>query len=173
MDVETLNLLQRRIASTSIGPSTARGMGPKGTIEAARSYLASLNLSKFTVESEPQFRQVLNRVTRAYVKNLPEGGQHWGPARKFLNIFLRGVVYNRYLCQEYDLYQIEPWLEVPLDSHVANGLRLEKDGDDLPRWTTVKWLQPAISSVYQEFANNIASEKGISRVHLDLFYWRR
>ncbi len=137
MKEEILDLLHRRIAGTSVGASTARGMGPKGTIPAARAYLAGLQLSRFSVESEKEFRAVLNRTTRTYVKRLPKGAQYWGPARKFMNIFLRGVVYNKYLCAAYQLSQIEPWLEVPLDSHVAKGLRQEDGGKVLPRWKTV------------------------------------
>ena len=106
-------------------------MGPKGTIEVARQYLASLDLQRFSVKTEREFRVVLNRTTRAYLTKLPAEGRHWGAARKFLNIFLRGVVYDRFLCEEYDLYRIEPWLEVPLDSHVAKGLKAESGGDIL------------------------------------------
>jgi hypothetical protein len=100
MNKELLNLLHRRIAGTSVGASTARGMGPKGTIAAARAYLAGLHVSRFSVSSANEFRVVLNRATRVFVKKLPKGAQHWGPARKFLNIFLRGVLYNKYLCAD-------------------------------------------------------------------------
>jgi hypothetical protein len=112
-------------------------------------------------------------VTAAYVEHLPRGAQHWGPARKFLNIFLRGVVYNRYLCDEYALAGIVPWLEVPLDSHVALGLRSEPGGLSLPRWKTVKGLDPTTSKRYQDFAADTAARIGCERVHLDLLYWRR
>ena len=172
MNEELLKLLQRRIAGTSVGPSTARGMGPKGTVAAARSYLAELNLPRFSVQTENEFKTILNRTTRTYVKKLPKGSQYWGSARKFLNIFLRGVIYNKYLCSAYEIPHIEPWLEVPLDSHVAKGLRRERGGKKLPRWRTVIGLDARTNTKYQQFACKVAAEKGIHRVHLDLLYWR-
>jgi len=173
MNQEILDLLHRRIAGTSVGASTARRMGPKGAIAAARSYLAGLDISRFSVSSEEEFQAVLNRATRAHVKKLPTGAQYWGPARKFMNIFLRNLLYNKYLCAAYQLSHIEPWLEVPLDSHVAKGLRGENGGKQLPRWKTVIGLDARTNSKYQRFATNVAAEKGIYRVHLDLLYWRR
>ena len=172
MNKELLNLLHTRVANTSVGASTARGMGPKGTVKAASDYLARLDLRRFSVQSEKEFRRLLNRVTRAYIKKLPAGAQRWGPARKFLNIFLRDVTYNKYLCSAYGLEHIEPWLEVPLDSHVANGLWKEDGGKDLPRWKTVIGLDARMSNKYQQFAANVAAKKGIFRVHLDIYYWR-
>ena len=172
MNKELLKLLQRRIAGTSAGPSTAHGMGPKGTVAAAPIFLAELNLLRFSVRSENEFKAVLNRSTRAYVKKLPKGSQYWGCARKFLNIFLRGVVYNKYLCSAHEIPHIEPWLEVPLDSHVAKGLRRERGGKELPKWRTVIGLDARTNTKYQQFAGKVAAEKGIHRVHLDLLYWR-
>ena len=173
MNEETRNLLHWRIASTSIGPSTARNMGPPGTIRAAQDFLAGLDLSRFAVGSEAKFRGLLDDATHDLTACLPLGAQNWGPARKFLNIFLRGVVYNKYLCSFHDLDPIEGWLEVPLDKEVARGLRDEVGGDELPLWMTVKRLEPHESSIYQTFAAVIAADKGIYRVHLDLYYWRK
>src|SRR5712691_5811356 len=100
-------------------------MGPKGTISAAREYLAGLDLTRFRASSEKEFRSSLNQATRRFLDYLPRGAKHWGAARKFLNIFLRNVVYNRFLCDHYRLLRLEPWLELPLDSQVAKGLRGE------------------------------------------------
>jgi hypothetical protein len=160
MNKEFIELLHIRIAKTSVGASTARRMGPKGTVVAARNYLGNLELSRFSVSTEKQFKSVMNRTTSAYVKKLPEGAQHWGAARKFLNIFLRDIVYNKYLCKKYRLSQIEPWLEVPLDSTVGKGLRCELGGQVLPKWRTV---------IGMDFSTN----KRVLRIHLDLRYWRR
>lgn len=172
MKTEFITALHRRIANTSVGPSTARGMGPKGTIFAARDYLASLNLDSFNKQTKEKFMASLNKATEIFLEKLPAGAQHWGAARKFLNVFLRGIIYNRFLCETYKLYHIEPWLEVPLDSHVANGLRLEPGGSILPRWRTVIGLDNKTNQNYQEFASEVAKRKGVHRVHLDLIYWR-
>lgn len=168
-----LELQQRRLANTSVGPSTVRGMGPGGTVDAARNYLAGIDLSQLAQDSERAFSKRLDRATDEMVRTLPRGARHWGMARKLLNIFLRGATYNRFLCEAYDLQKCDPWLEVPLDSHVALGLRGEKHGDTLPRWKTVIGLTQVISHQYQAFAATVAKEKGIHRVHLDLLYWRQ
>lgn len=148
-------------------------MGPKGTVRAARKFLANLALSKFRLKTAKEFQAALDHSTDEFVKYLPRGAQNWGPARKFLNIFLRNIVYNRYLCDHYRLGRIVPWLEVPLDSHVARGLRGEPGGKKLPRWRTVIGLESYTNRIYQEFAAKVAAGKGCERVHLDLIYWRR
>ena len=148
-------------------------MGPKGTIKAAREYLAGLNLESFVRKTEGEFCVVLDEATSGFLAHLPKGAKHWGAARKFLNIFLRNVVYNRFLCEHCDLYRIEQWLELPLDSQVAKGLREEKGGDALPRWSTVIGLDSNVNRVYQEFATRVAKGKNTYRVHLDILYWRR
>lgn len=173
MDAVFYTLLQKRIASTAVGASTARGMGPKGTIQSARRFLANVDLARFSVDSEKLFSEKLDRVTAGLRRSLPRGARHWGAARKFLNIFLRGVVYNRHLYQRYKLSGIEPWLELPLDSHVAKGLRAEPNGRRIPRWNSVIRLDRPTSRIYQAFAAEVAREYGLFRVHLDLYYWRR
>ncbi len=173
MKEEFTRALLRRMASTSVGPSTARGMGPKGTISAARNYLANINIKSFNKRTEKKFIESLNKETQSFLEQLPNGAKNWGAARKFINIFLRGIIYNRFLCEKYNLYHIEPWLELPLDSHVADGLRLEPGGKILPRWETVIGLYDKTSQQYQKFASEVAERKGVNRVHLDLIYWRR
>lgn len=82
------------------------------------------------------------------------------------------MVYNRFLCDEFKLTRIEPWLELPLDSHVAKGLKRESGGATLPRWKTVIGLDAKTNRLYQEFASGVAKSKGVARIHLDLYYWR-
>lgn len=173
MNKQFTTLVQKRVASTSIGASTARGMGPKRTIEKTRDFLMNLDLRVFTkARNQTSFEELLNKTTDKLSRSLPRGGQHWGSSRKFLNIFLRGALYNRYLYKAYRLRKLEPWLEVPLDRDVANGLRSEPGGKALPRWKTVIGLDQETSKLYQNFASNIARGKNIGRVHLDLWYWR-
>ncbi len=165
--------IQKRLAMVSIGPSTARNMGPQGTIQATREFLARMRLDKFSKASEEEFRKELNRATTLLLKHLPgEASEHWGAARKFLNIFMCGAFYNRFLCERYGFDVVEPWLELPLDSHVARGLRSEPGGESLPKWNTVIGLTPEGNGAYQKFAAGIAERKGTYRVHLDLIYWR-
>lgn len=172
MNEEYLKLLQRNTAKKSVSASTARRMGPEGTIDAARDFLANIDLSRFQTLNEKDFRNILEQVTCECIKELPQTAQHWGSARKFLNIFLRDVVYNKYLCEAYKLDAIEPWLEVPLDRQVTSALRKVADGHNLPRLESVIRLDSATNRTYQEFASAVANKDGVLRVHLDLKYWR-
>lgn len=172
MNDKYIALLQQRIANTSVGPSTARGMGPKGTIQAARQFLTDLDLRKLRKRSQSSFATELDAITVELMRFLPRKARHWGSARKFLNIFLRGVIYDCYLCERYKLYTIEPWLEIPLDRQVAKGLGSEPGSEMLPRWRTVTRVSPDENKMFQEFANEIAKLEQTYRVHLDLLYWR-
>ena len=168
-----IKLVQQRQSNISIGPSTARRMGPAGTIAVARDFLQYLDLNQFAnVNTASAFGFMLNSLTNDFKTALPKGGRHWGSARKFLNIFLRDVLYNQYLCEGYNFLRLEPWLEVPLDRHVAKALHLEEGSDELPKWRTIVGLKSVVSNRYQEFADKVAASKGIYRVHLDLYYWR-
>lgn len=166
-------LLQRRLGITAIGASTARGMGPKGTIEAVRLFLGKLDLRAFeAANSHVEFAKALNLATEALRLTMPFEARNWGSARKFMNIFLRDCCYNRHMCEFYRLAEVEQWLEVPLDSLVAQGLRNHDAQNDLPRWKTVIGLTSEQSECFQSFATRFAAEKHVYRVHLDLLFWR-
>jgi hypothetical protein len=99
--------------------------------------------------------------------------RRWGTARKALNLFLRDVLYNRYLYEEHRFFQeLEPLLELPLDSDAAQGLRQEPEGQQLEKWPKLKCLTVIISDEYQDVAQHVAVRLGFARVHLDLRYWR-
>jgi hypothetical protein len=141
-------------------------------IAAARCGLAQLKLRDFVAKDETEFGKRLGKATRALMSTFPEGGQSWGGARKALNIFLRDVVYNTDVSTHFNLRRIRRWLEVPLDSYTAKGLRREPGGDKLPAWKGVKRLQPEDSKKFQRFALQVAEEKRVMRVDLDVFYFR-
>jgi hypothetical protein len=164
-----IELIQHREANVSIEASAARGMG-KGTVEAARTFLCGLRLAGFATRSEAAFLQRLDAETLALQKRLPQ--KSWGAARKFLNIFLRGALYNRFLCEHFGLASLEPFLEVPLDKSVATALRKRDHRSSLPRWNTIVRLEKEASDKYQTFARRVAERKKLARVHLDLWYWR-
>ncbi len=96
----------------------------------------------------------------------------WDGCRKCVNIFLRNAIYNRYLAERYQLDRLEPWMEVPLDSHVAEGLWNEGI-PDTPRWETVIGLTRKASEMWQGITSVAAGGKGIHRVHLDVHNWRQ
>ena len=167
-----IDRLQGRCAKLAIGPSTLRGKGTTGVAAAVRLNLAAIDLAKLAVKSQAAFQIRLCKLTAALEARLPELGRAWGRARKALNIFLRDVTYNADLRDHYELGEIRGWLEVPLDSHVALGLRSEPEGSRLPGWPGIKHLRPEISKQYQSVAAAIAKRYGVSPVDLDVFYWR-
>lgn len=172
-----VRLLQIRIAMVAIGAPVLRGQGQAGMVEAARNYLARLDLSKFSidiVDSEAVFLKAPNRHTKKLADKFSDKGRgNWGAARKSLNLFLRDVVESRSLCDKYKLQHIEKWLEVPLDSHVAGGLSgFDPDLRRNHRWPGVRYLEKGVSDKYQAAASVLAKKCGCSRVALDLYLWR-
>lgn len=167
-----ITTLRKRVASAAIGASTIRRMGPKGTAVRARRFLARVNLNRLRVDSNREFEQVLDHITESFLRALPRKARRWGLARKVLNIFLRDAAYNRYLSRRFGLRKVERWMEVPLDSHVGKQLRASSDGRHLPRWKTVVGLTPEASREFQNVAATVAQRKGVTRVDLDVYYWR-
>jgi hypothetical protein len=134
--------------------------------------LAGLNLNRFQVDSKREFAGVLDSATNSFLAALPRKAKHWGLARKLLNIFLRDAAYNRYLSHHFGLWRVERWMEVPLDSHVGKQLRASPEGRHLPRWKTVIGLACEKSKAFQKVATRVARRKGVTRVDLDVYYWR-
>jgi len=168
-----LNLIKKRVAVLAIGSSTLRNQGAKGVAESARKFLDRLNLEAIAEGERVSFGRRLNRATENMQRTFPAGAKNWGAARKAINLFLRDVLYNRYLSAQYRFDRIAGHLEVPLDGDVARALRSEPEGADLPRWPSIKHLTPEISALYQAVAKSVAERMGTTPVHLDLHYWRR
>lgn len=173
MNLQYILYMRERQASTSVGASTARKMGPAGTVDAAREFLKSIDLHRFKKRSALEFRKELDLTTEELRRALPQKARYWGSARKFLNIFLRGCCYNKYLCGHYGLGRIEPWLEVPLDKYTALALKRKAGRGKLPPWSGVIRLTPPVSELFQRFAAEAARGERVNRVDLDIKYWRR
>ena len=169
---EFIQRMQNRIAELSVSASAVRKQGAGGITTAAREYLKTIDLRKFRTNTKKKFKSELNKSTRLLKEKLPQDAKNWGTARKILNLFLRDILYNRYLCDYYKYHRIEQWLEVPLDKYVANGIRREIPADCIPKWDNIKDLTANESNKFQDAANWIARKKKIARVHLDLWYWR-
>src|SRR5947209_5911902 len=125
---EFIDRLKNRLATAAVGASTLRRQGAAGVVDAAREGLRHLDLHGYTVSDEAAFLTRLDADTESLRGRFPEGTRTWGGARKALNIFLRDDLYNIDLSDHYKLQHLRPWLEVPLDSHVAAGLRAEPEG---------------------------------------------
>ena len=172
MNLKTIEYLRRRTAELAIGNSTLRNQGASGVVKAARDFLAELALNSFSVNSQKDFGRELDQATESLIPVLPDGAHNWGTARKAINIFLRDCLYNQFLCNHYAISQIHPWLEVPLDKYVAEGLQDTSMGDGLPEWETIKGLDRKTSDQYQHVANDVAGKLGCNRVDLDIYFWR-
>ena len=162
--------MQRRVATVAIGPSTLRNQG-KGVISSTQDFLAQMSLAQIPLSGDESFREWLDYQTKALLNALPIKNHPWGTARKAINIFLRDAFYNRYLTRRFDLQRLEFWLEIPLDSAVAKGLRHRVGCDAIPSWPGLKHLRKDISDEYQAVASELAHHKGIARVHLDMYLW--
>lgn len=162
--------VRQMVSVTAVGPSALRGQG-KGVLKASQEFLASLSLARIPKSSATEFRNWLDRQTESLLDQLPIKGRPWGAARKAINLFLRDTLYNKYLSSEFGIGRIEPWLEVPLDSAVARGLKAEAGRGGLPQWPGLKHLRSAVSDTFQVFASTHANSLEIERVHLDMYLW--
>lgn len=167
---EFVNLVQQKVAVSSVGPSALRGQGA-GVLRATQEVLKKINLLKIPNKNQKQFVKWLDIKTNFIIDSLPIENKPWGAARKALNLFLRDVFYNRYLFEISGIKNVETWLEIPLDSAVARGLRKNDTSANLPRWPGLKYLCKDVSDKFQEVALTISESKGISRVHLDMIFW--
>ncbi|MCH7914904.1 MAG: hypothetical protein IH856_18035 [Deltaproteobacteria bacterium] len=163
--------MQRYIAVTTVGPSALRNQGRPGVIETARRFLSALDIRTLAVNDEKSFLAVLDTTTAKLRQRLPLDSQHWGAARKALNLFLREICYNRFLSHRYSLALLEPWMEIPLDSLVAAALKSHVGRGGLPNWAGLKGLTPPVSLRFQHAAKDWADAEVISRVHLDMRIW--
>jgi hypothetical protein len=166
-----LQKVQLVTAIAAIGPSSLRNQGAPGLIGCVRQFLADLELQRFVVPRRLLFEDRLDEETEALLAILPVTTRSWGAARKALNLFLRDALYSAYLSSHFQLAQLEPWLEIPLDSTVARGLKSRDRAGHLPQWPGLKHLEPVISRLYQSTAAALAEEVGIARVHLDIYLW--
>lgn len=172
--------LKRRIAQLSVGASALRNQGGSGLIDTCRNYFENdIDLQAFfySLDDKKVFSTFLNRHTNEIVNQFPEEAKSWGAARKGLNLFLRDICYNKYFADKYELptnfidnNEKLKLLEVPLDNDVATGLI--REFPQLPKWNRIRSLTKDQSDIYQKKASDLAAEKNIARVHLDLLFWR-
>jgi hypothetical protein len=168
---EFLNTIQSRTARVAIGASTVRGRGNAGTVAASRQFVRSLPLQRFALDDPSRFAAELDRTTDDLCAALPRNAQHWGLARKILNIFLRDCLYTTYLSEAYQLQRAENLLELPLDSITARQLQLIAGRGVLPRWPGVRHVTADVSARYQAVPAKEANARKIARAHLDALWW--
>jgi hypothetical protein len=159
---------QRPVVFTSITASSLRNQGHAGIVAHARNFMLAMDLAPFAgAATEASFQAELDRQTQALAQLVGS----WGAARKALNIFLCEAFHNVELNAHYQLDRIGPYLEVALDGTVGRRLWQESDAT-LPRWASIRGLQPEINQRYQEFAAAHALELNLDlRVDLEILYW--
>jgi hypothetical protein len=167
---DLLGAIQSRAARAAVGPSTVRGKGMTGVVEASRAFLRGVSLGDFSTTSGAKFCQRLDRETERLRTALPRGVRYWGVARKVLNIFLRDSIYTVYLRDAHDLSVAESFLEIPLDSVTAEQL-IAGSGGRLPKWCGVKAVTASYNAIFQAEASRVATQLGTSRLHLDAYWW--
>ncbi|MEO2014610.1 MAG: hypothetical protein ABGZ53_09575 [Fuerstiella sp.] len=172
MSDDLLDFMRERTAEAAIDGGTLRKQGAPGVVQAARHFMKQIDLNSLSMLKADQFIERLDELTDQLTAAFPLNARNWGAARKAINIFLRDILYHRYLCDHFGLCHLEPWLEVPLDKDIALGLRAEPLGSQLPRWDTIKRLSKSDSENFQKCAQTVADGKNIARVHLDVIYWR-
>lgn len=166
--------MQRKTGVTAVGPAVMMGQrkGIKGLLRATQEYLGEkIVLSRIPMSSQKAYANWLDRKTELLLDAMQKKIEHrpWGLARKALNLFMRDAVYNKYLSKHFGLSKLESWLEVPLDSKVARGLKHRHGGSALPRWPGLKHLKSSDSQKFQEFAGEYAKTQNTKRVHLDIY----
>ena len=171
--LEQLKLIQKRVVNAAIGPSTLRNQGAPVT-GTAKEFLSNLDLNELkNIDSSDEFGVFLNNKTTKLKNKFSDGAKNFGTARKAINVFIEEAFYNKFLSTYYGLDSLVSYLEIPLDSGVATGLK--KDAADrgikLSNGVTIKNLTEEINKEYQKFASELAKEKNIARIYLDLVYW--
>lgn len=131
-----LGALQARAARSALGPSSMRGSGHAGVVDAGRPFLAALDLRRFATSNERRFQRELDRQTDLLLHVFPRPARHWGLARKGLNIFLRDCLYTVYLRDAFRLALAESLFEIPLDSVTGRAIWMAS-GKRVPRLSFV------------------------------------
>ncbi len=169
MDKNILRRLQELLAVRTLPDSVRHGHGA-GSV--ARTFCASLPLGQLGERHGGRFLSRLEASTVRRRRAPSPSGRSWGAAREVLNLFLREAHYNGYLCGHYHLERAEGWLELPLDTRRARRLLAERPGSGLPPWRGVKTVTSSMNSNCQGLAVEVAEQKGVAHVHLDVI-WRR
>ena len=166
--------LIKRSAKIVINASSMRNQGKPGMILKIRKHLVdSIDISKLGSLEEKTFNKFIEAHTDNLVKFCKDKEIEWGTARKAINLFLMDIVYNKYLNEFYSLEKIHNLLEIPLDNKVSKRLKkVAKEKDSvLPVWGGICNIDKNEYIEFQKFALEIAKDKKMNRVDLDIYFW--
>ena len=161
MNEELIDFLRERTAESAAGTTALRNQGDKGVIHNARKFLRGLEPYKFAkCATEGLFSALLDEKTKALQESFPPAARNWGAARKVLNLYLRDVLYSRYLCKHFDFHHLEKWLEVPLDSFAAKGIQFDYRPKTLVKFPGIKQVA---GDVHSEIALLLTKPRNLLR----------
>ena len=86
-----------------------------------------------------------------------------------MNLILRDILYNQYLCKHFSFNKIAPWLELPVDSLVAKAL-IKSGNTPHAKWKSIKSLKEKQNRIYQDAAISISRNKNMNPIHLDIYF---
>ena len=164
--------------------SPLRGQGPKDGIQALRRYMNEHAWIKpFRNATRAQYQRELDKLTEnlAQVLKACEGGWYnWGGPRKVLNILFRSIAERDTLAAHYEVDDLKPYLEVPLDSEMIKFLKRQMQSGGYPQtdqaglkeWTTIKECDARRNALIQAVAADVATHVSCDRYQLDFFAWR-
>ncbi|ENN6985943.1 hypothetical protein ACAB91_004503 [Vibrio parahaemolyticus] len=166
-------IVRKHYALASVGGSTLRRQCQPGGKDRAQSFLLNsfplLELAE--IRTETDFVDFLSVKTEELSKLLVVDHRYnWGAARKVLNIYLKLCAANKDLHPFFKLSTVEPFLEVPLDSHVVRSIDKDVSTNFIADFQ-IKRLTKERSDVIQSVAHSIAANKELYRYELDYLYW--
>src|SRR4030042_6343545 len=119
------------------------------------------------------FIKELDQETEELRKSFCKPAQHWGLARKLVNVFLRDAFYTVYLHDAYALDGAESRLYIPLDSIADASVEDVKTSTQVPpandtpaayRAQLSEKLQALTPSAFERFAQRLLREAGFEQV---------
>jgi|GEM_PF-4970062 hypothetical protein len=118
MKAKLIKVLCERTGDVTAGTTVLRGTG-KGVRKNAKKFLMDLHRvdpQKFSgCKTEAQFKALLDKKTIELKGTLPDKAKkNWGVARKMLNLYLRDMLYYRYLCSHFGFCHLENGLKYRL-----------------------------------------------------------
>jgi len=166
--------VRSHLAMASVSNSALMNQSGKGRVIKSQMFLLEeMPLSGLSTMGEHELYEFLDAKTKTLSGQLlrtDDGQPNWGAARKIINIFLRLCAMNKDLNPAYGLSNVEPFLEVPLDTHIVSKIIKSRGGEfDSP--FKIKTLTKGLSSTIQLAAKEIAEQRGLFRYELDVIYW--
>ncbi len=158
-----------RMANICVAGSTLRGARREGgKVTQIRSTLRKFRLSDL---NKYNYSRRLNALTDQINRHL--SGEYWGISRKIANTFLRECLYNYQIREKYNLSEIEPFAEIPLDRFSMEWLITNGSSQMQLAIKPISRLTKADNARFQKRASSIARQRGIARIDLDLLGWKK